>query len=108
MDEIDNERKLEAIDRDIEQWKELFYQAEIRHQVHKKLKSTRGELKMFQDEMVRSTKAINILKAMRAEVEAEIAREAEEEAQTEEGPALEQEVEGDRTYPDTILPRIVD
>jgi hypothetical protein len=78
MDEIANEHKLELIDRDIEQWKDLRYQAEIRHEVHAKLKSPRADLKVFADEMVRATKAIKAYEALRAEIEREIAGASEE------------------------------
>lgn len=88
MDEITNERKLELIDRDIEQWQEIHYAAEIRHQVHKRIKSPRVDLKAFEDEMVRATKAVRAYEAMRAEVEAEIAR-------ADEGPEPEVEKESE-------------
>jgi hypothetical protein len=68
------EQQIAIIDRQIAEWEESAFNAEVAHRVHKRIKSDEPILNRYVDTMQRAEYAIAELQAIRAELEAETAR----------------------------------
>lgn len=73
MEEPTPEVKKLLIENDIATWKNNLYQAKLRYRVHEEIGAAPETLDSFKKEIARVLQAIDVLQAILAEVEAEIA-----------------------------------
>ena len=69
--ELPIERRLAIIDRQINEWKEVGYNAEIAAQVHARIGSLPADIKAYADRAIQAETAIQALAAMRADIQKE-------------------------------------